>query len=162
MRKSTEGLESNGGFSLVELTVGMFITVVIATAMLSALMAVKSGKTVTFHNAQAMNVVRGTVETLKGTNFNAIADSVSEVSYDAGPDQVYDTGDDFKGTLTVAVRDALDMDGDADTDEAQIDVSGDGTNDPFAKPVRVSLQWTEHLSGQDRNLTVTVDTLIAS
>lgn len=155
-------IRSQGGFTLAELTVALMIVVLVATAILGSILSLQSGKTLALHNAQAMNIARGAVETLKGMDFNAVADDVTTVPYDAGPDRVFDTADDFTGTLTVAVRDFLDMDSDGDAAETWIDVDGDGLNDALAKPVRVSFQWMEHLSGQDRNMAVTIYTLVAS
>ena len=62
------------------------------------------------------------------------------------------------------------MDGDNDTGEATIDVDGNGVNDcidfpactdPYVKPVRVSFVWRERLWGGDKNMTVSLDSLVA-
>lgn len=112
-----------------------------------------------------MEVVRGKVEALKKTVYANINNSTQTVSLDAGRDGVFGTADDVQGTLTVAVQDFLDYDGDGNTTENRISVDSygpGGTNEDVAKPVRVTMTWTQKLLGQNRNLSVSVDTLIAA
>jgi type II secretory pathway pseudopilin PulG len=163
-------LSSEDGLTLVEVLIGLLISVFMFGSVIGSLMALRQSRMVTRHTIQALNTVRSEVERLRGLAFDTIGNEdgdgdnvdVYEASYDAGPDLAFDTADDFTGTVTVTVRDFLDMDGDGDADEAWIDIDDDGANDTVAKPVRVTFQWTEHLLGPDRAFTLSVDTLIAS
>lgn len=146
------------------------IMVIVFTSILGTIMGVTAMSAMARHYVQAMHVVRGQMEELKGTAFNQITNSNAQASYDAGADHVFGTLDDFQGTLAVAVRDALDADSDGNTAEATIDVNGDGVNDcidfpactnPYVKPVRVGFTWSERLWGAEKNITVTLDSLIA-
>lgn len=163
-------LRSRRGAGLLEVLVAGAISLIIFGSILSTVMGISAMTVLTKHYTQAMNVVRGQAEELKGSAFAQIANSNSVVSYDAGPDNVFGTFDDLTGTLTVVVRDALDLDSDNDTMETTIDIDGDGVNDcidfpactnPYAKPVRVSFTWSERLWTINKNMTVSLDTLIA-
>lgn len=126
-------------------------------------MAVKLTNVMAKHRVQAIQVARGQVELLKATAFAAIANSVSVVAYDAGPDGIWGNADDFTGTLTVTVADLADFDADGNTAETAVDVNGDNVNDATAaRPVRVTFTWAESVVGITRNMTVTIDTLIAA
>lgn len=154
-------VKSQAGFTLVELLVAMGISAMTFAAVISAFLTVQSVNMLTKHRLQAVQVVRGQIELLKVTNFNLIVDGVSTASYDAGPDGVFGTADDLKGTLTVTVQDALDMDNDGNTTETSIDVDTDGVNDPtVAKPVRAAFTWNQYVLGQSKNFTASADTLI--
>ena len=152
------------GFTLVEVLVAVGIAVALFASLAAAFLSVKSIAISSRHRIQALQVVRGQLELLKGTSFTLIANGVqNNVVYDAGPDGLFGTADDLKGTLTTTVQDFLDMDGDGNATETSIDISGDGVNDPnSAKPVRVSFTWTERALGQNKTCTVFADTLIAA
>lgn len=163
-------LGSNRGVGLVEVLVAAGISLIIFGSILSTVMGISAMTVMSRHYTQVMHVVRGEAEELKGTAFDAIVNGASQVSYDAGPDNVFGNLDDLTGTLTVTVRDALDMDGDNNTAETSIDVNGDGVNDctdfpactdPYAKPIRISFTWNERLWSMNKNMTVNLDTLIA-
>ena len=158
------------GLTLVEVVIALGLSVVVFSASIWAAMAVRQTRYMTRHHIQAMNVARSEVERLKGIPFASIGNEDGDndnvdagpATYDAGPDGQFGTGDDLDGTLTVAVRDFLDMDGDDDTDEIWIDIDNNGVNDQVAKPVRVTFEWTEHMIGPDQDFAVTIDTLIGS
>jgi type II secretory pathway pseudopilin PulG len=169
-RAAFRPLRSRRGASLVEVLVASGIALIVFASILSTVMGISAMTVLAKHYTQAMHVVRGEAEELKGVAFDDIVDSVSQVSYDAGPDNVFGTLDDLTGTLQVAVRDALDMDGDNNTVEATIDVNGDGVNDcldfpactdPYSKPVRITFTWNERLWSINKNLTVSLDTLVS-
>ena len=163
-------LNSRQGFTLVEAIVGLALSAVVFSALVGAMLAIRSTRTMAQHYSQATNVVRGEIETLKAMPFAQVGDQDGDadgvdtqvVAYDAGPDGLYGTGDDFTGTLTVQLGDFVDFDADGDTVETQIDVNDDAVNDTITKPVRVTFQWSEHLLGPDRNFSITVHTLIIS
>lgn len=161
---------SNRGASLVEVLIAAGVALVVFASVLSTIMGITAMAMMSRHYAQAMHVVRGQAEELKGTAFALITNTNSVVPFDAGPDNVFGTFDDLTGTLSVTVRDALDMDGDGDKMESAIDVNGDGSNDcldfpvcadPYAKPVRVAFTWNARLWGMNKNMTVALDTLIS-
>jgi type II secretory pathway pseudopilin PulG len=163
-------LRSRRGASLVEVLVASGIALIVFASILSTVMGISAMTVLARHYTQAMHVVRGEAEELKGIAFDNIVNANSQVSFDAGPDNVFGTLDDLTGTLQVAVRDALDMDGDNNTVEAAIDVNGDGVNDcldfpacddPYTKPVRVTFTWNERLWSVNKNLTVVLDTLVS-
>ncbi|MCG3177095.1 MAG: hypothetical protein MOGMAGMI_02061 [Candidatus Omnitrophica bacterium] len=140
------------------LIVGLFFV-----SLITAFMAVKMTNTMAKHRVQAIQVARGQVELLKATAFGAIANAVNVAAYDAGPDGIWGNADDFTGTLTVTVRDVADFDGDGNTAETAVDIDGDNVNDATAAlPVRVTFTWAESVLGLTRNMTVTIDTLIAA
>lgn len=161
---------SNRGVTLVEVLIAAGVALVVFVSILSTIMAITAMTMMSRHYTQAVHVVRGQIEELKGTAFAQIANTTTVVSFDAGPDNIFGNQDDLSGTLTVTVRDALDMDGDGDTMESSIDVDGDGTNDcidfpvcanPYAKPIRVAFTWNARLWGMNKNMTVALDTLIS-
>lgn len=154
-------IKSQQGVTLVEVMLGMTILVTLFGSMVAAYVAVKSLNMMARHKMQAIQVVRGQIETLKARPFANIANATSTVAYDAGADHAYGTADDLTGTVTVAVQDALDMDNDNNTAESQINVDGSGGNDAVAAPVRVTFTWNEWVVGQRRTLSVRADTLIA-
>lgn len=151
------------GFTFVEVCFALAIATGLAASLVSIFLGVKSVTMLARHEIEASEVMRGQVETLKATAFGAIINSTQTASYDAGPDGIFGTVDDMRGTLTVTVQDFLDMDGDGNTTETAIDVDGDTINDPSAAvPVRVSFSWREHLLGFTKTFSVFADTLIAS
>lgn len=168
--KRLQCLKNRRGTSLVEVLVAAGISLVVFASILSTIMGLTAMAAYSRHYAQAMHVIRGEAEELKGTAFADIANSVRQVSYDAGPDTVFGTADDMTGTLSVSLADMLDMDGDNNTAETTIDVDGDGVNDcldfpactdPYTKPVRITFVWSERLWGAQRNMSATLDALIA-
>ncbi len=151
------------GFTFVEVCFALAIATGLVASLVSIFLGVKSVTMLARHEIQASEVVRGQIESLKATAFGAIADNTQAASYDAGPDGVFGNADDMQGTLTVTVRDFLDMDGDGDTAETSIDVDGDTINDPSAAiPVRASFSWQEHLLGLTKTFSAFADTLVAS
>ncbi len=152
---------SEKGLTLVEAMVGVVLAAILFGSLLMSALAVRSVRSLTQHHIQAMNVARGVVERLKGSAYAAVLNDSWNEAYDAGPDGLFGTGDDRMGTVTVTVKDFLDMDHDGNVNETLIDVTGDLANDA-AKPVRVTYQWTERLRGQDSNYSVRIDTLITS
>ncbi len=66
------------------------------------------------------------------------------------------------GTLSTTLQDFLDFDNDGNMVEALINVDNSGGNDTVALPVRVSFVWSEYVMGQNKNMSVSVDTIIAS
>jgi hypothetical protein len=129
--------------------------------MAMTFLAVKSINTMARHKIQAVQVVRGQIENLKAGSFANVVNSNSQASYDAGADGAFGTADDMQGTLTTSVRDWVDFDADGNDAETQISVDGPGPNETNAAPVRVSFAWNEYVIGQSRNMTVSVDTIIA-
>ena len=151
-------------FTLLELMVALGISVTLVASLVLAFLGMKMTSAMARHRMQAMQMVRGQVEFLKATAFANLANSTTNnVAYDAGADGVFGTADDLKGTLTVTLRDFLDMDTDGDTNETSVDINGDGVNDStYARPVRVSFSWTQYVFGASKTFTVFVDTLIAA
>src|SRR3989338_358404 len=94
------------------------------SSILAAFLGVKSLYIMSRHKMQAMQVVRGQIESLKSTPFGNIAPSVTQVTYDVGADGLFNTLDDFVGTMTVTIQDWLDFDNDGNTVETQINVDG--------------------------------------
>ena len=154
-------LRRKKGYTLVEVMVAMAISVTLFASMIVAFLMVMSMNMMVRHKIQAIQVVRGQLENLKAGAFDAIVDSASVASYDAGADGVYGTNDDMLGTLTTSVHDAMDFDGDGNVAEQFISVDGDGTNETNARPVRVSLAWTQRTLGVDRVMSVFLDTIIS-
>ena len=158
-----EHFNNDKGFTFVEIIIALGAIVMIFASMASAFMAIESLNSISRHNIQATEIVRGEIETLKGTAFSTLVNSVNTVTFDAGADGVFGNADDQKGTLTVTVIDALDMDGDGNGAETSIDVDGDGINDPTsALPVRVTFAWTQWVLGTTKTYAVAVNTLIAA
>ena len=149
------------GYTLVEVLMGLGITMLLFGSMALTFVAVKSINMMARHKMQAMQVVRGQVENLKAGAFTNIVNSNSQVSYDAGPDGVFGNADDLRGTLTTQVQDLQDFDGDGNMAETQINVDNTGGNDAVAAPLRISFAWPEYVVGQTRNMNVSVDTIIA-
>ena len=154
-------LKNEKGFTLVEAVIALAVAVVLFGSLVLTFVAVKSMNKMARHHIQAMQVVRGQIDQLKVIPLSQVLDSTTTVSYDAGPDGIFNTADDVKGTLTVKVQDFLDMDSDNNTTETLIDVDGDGVNDATAKPVRVTFTWSEYVLGRQKNFSVFADTLIA-
>lgn len=170
-----EGLPLNNarGFTLVEAVVAMGVSVIFFGALLAVFLGIKSMNASARSHAQAIEVVRGAIDQLKGGAFNSIGAApaylgnpptlTSVVAYDAGADNVWGTPDDLTGNLRITVADLLDMDNDGVTNESFIDIdtSGPGgVNDPVARPVRVSFTWNQPIVGLDQVYSVSIDTLI--
>lgn len=163
-------LRSNRGTSLVEVLMAAGISLIVFSSILSTLLGISAMTAVARHYTQAMHVVRGQAEELKGTAFDQIINTNAQASYDAGTDAVFGTADDLRGTLSVTIIDTLDMDNDNNRVETSIDVDGDGVNDcfdfpactdPYAKPAHITFTWNERLWSLNKNMSVTLDTLIA-
>lgn len=154
-------IESKKGYTLVEVMIAIGISVTLLGSMLMAFVTVKSVNMMARHKIQAIQVVRGQIENLKAGAFTDIADGFTAEPYDSGVDGLFDTDDDMQGTLTTSAHDWMDFDGDGNTAEALINVDNTGANDSTAVPVRVSFAWTEHTLGQDRPMTVSIDTIVA-
>ncbi len=150
------------GFTMVEVLTALGITVTLLGSMVLAYLGVQSINMMSRHKIQAVQVVRGQIENLKSTNFTSIVAGTQAASYDAGSDGVYGTADDMRGTLSTTLQDFLDFDNDGNMVEALINVDNSGGNDTVALPVRVSFAWTEYVIGQSKNMSVSVDTIIAS
>ena len=154
-------IRSKKGYTLMEVLVAVVISVTLFASMIAAFLMVKSMNMMVRHKIQAIQVVRGQLENLKAGAFDDIVESAVAASYDAGADGVYGTVDDMQGTLTTAVRDSMDFDGDGNVAEQFISVDGDATNETNARPVRVSFAWSERTMGLDRNMNVFLDTIIS-
>ena len=154
-------IRSKKGYTLVEVMVGLGISVTLFASMVMAFLAIKSINMMARHKIQAVQVVRGQVENLKAGAFANIANATATASYDAGVDGTFGTNDDLQGTLTTTVRDMLDFDGDGNVNETQINVDNTGGNDSTAVPLQVSFAWNETTLGQSRAMTVSVDTIIS-
>ncbi len=155
-------LSDSKGFTMVEALVAFGLSIMVIASLLATFSGVKSINALVKHRIQTLQIVRGQIELLKVGGFSAIVNSTSTVSYDAGVDGLFNTADDLRGTLTVTVRDYMDMDNDSNTTETAIDVNGGGNDPGAAAPVRVSFTWTQNIVGQSRNSTVFVDTLLAA
>ncbi len=105
-------LYSKRGFTLAEVMIAFAVSLALFAAVLAAYLGVKSLNLLAKHHMQAVEVVRGRVESLKVTAYAAIVNGTTTVSYDAGPDGIFGNADDLQGTLTVTVQDFLDYDGD--------------------------------------------------
>ena len=155
-------LRTRNGFTLVEVMMALGITVTLFGSMIAAYTAVKSVNMMARHKMQAIQAVRAQIENLKASQFSAIANSTSNVAYDAGKNGTFGNSDDLTGTLTTTVRDYVDFDGDGNMSETQINVDASGGNDSVALPIRVQFAWTEWVVGQSKNMTVSADTIIGS
>jgi hypothetical protein len=169
-RTASLPLRSRRGTSLIEVLMAGAISMIVFGSILSTVMGISAMTILSKHYVQAMHVVRGQAEEVKGSPFAQITNSNAVVSYDAGPDNIFGSLDDLTGVLTVTVRDALDLDGDGNTAETTIDIDGDGVNDcldfpvcsnPYTKPVRITFTWSERLWTINKNMVVSLDTLIA-
>lgn len=149
------------GLTLVEAMMGLAIATLLFASLVVAALAVRSLTSMNRHYIQAVNVARGAIETARGQGYGSVVDATWQQAYDAGADAQFGTADDLSGTVTVIVRDFLDMDGDGDSAETLIDLDGDGANDA-AKPYRVTFQWNERVAGQTRPMSIWLDALIAA
>lgn len=159
------------GFALMEVLVGGAIASFLFAAIMAGVLAIDLSNIMSKKQVQALFVIRGQIESLHATSFGSITDSVAQVAYDAGADNVFGTADDITGTLTTSVADAADFDNDGITAETALDVDGDGINDckdtvavcaePYAKPVSVSFAWNVSILGVQRTFSMTVNTVIA-
>ncbi len=154
-------IRSKKGYTLVEVLVALGITLTLFGSMAMTFLAVKSINVMSRHKIQAMQVVRGQIENLKAGAFANIVNATSTASYDAGTDGTFGNADDMQGTLTTSVQDWMDFDNDGINNETSINVDNTGGNDTNAVPLRVSFGWSEWVMGQSRNMTVSVDTIIA-
>jgi hypothetical protein len=154
-------LSNTKGMTLAEVMVGVLIATLLFGSLILSALAVRTLSVINRHSIQAINAARGALETIKGQGYGAAVNSSWQRAYDAGPDALFGTADDLVGTVTLSVRDYLDMDADEDLDEALIDVDGDGANDA-ARPVRVTFTWQEVVKNQNRNFSVWFDTLMAA
>lgn len=145
---------------MVEVVISMLVSIFLFLAMFAGLLAIKSLSNFAERRTQAFGVVRGQIERLKGTPFDAIATvGPLDRAYDAGEDGVFGTGDDLTGSLSVLVQDFMDFDDDGDTDETGINIDNNGG--VMARPVRVTFTWNQRLLGQVVPMTVSLDTLIS-
>ncbi len=150
------------GLTLAEVVVAIGITALAFGSIFAAYGGVKAMTRFNRTQSEAAQVVRSQIELLKATAFANINNATTNnVVFDPGKDGISGNADDRKGTLTVAVRDAADMDSDGNTAETTIDLDNDLTNDANAKPIRVTFSWTEYMVGQKRNFSVFLDTLVA-
>lgn len=153
-------IQKNAGFTLLEVLIAFGLLMVLMVSLMHFFLGIKSIGSVNKGHVQAMQVVRGKIEALKGSAFALVANEATVVPYDAGVDGRFGTADDLTGALTVAVGDFLDMDGDGNTVETSIDVNNDLVNDGTTRPVRVSFSWTRRLLGSEKNFSYSVDALI--
>lgn len=152
---------NENGLTLVESMVGLAIAMVLFGSLITAALAVRSLVAFNRHYIQALNVARGALETVKGQGYGAAVDDTWQQAFDAGADAQFGTADDLMGTVTITVRDHVDLDGDGDTAETLVDLDGDGANDA-ARPIRSTFSWNERVAGQTRSLSVWIDALIAA
>ncbi len=154
----------NQGFTIVETLVGLLLSTIILTGLIGAFLAVKSVNSMSLGYLQATQIVRGSIETLRGSAFASITDQgPTDIVYDSGPDLTWGTADDLAGELRVMVGDEADFDDDDQIAEEDIDVDGDGTNDVgYTRPVRVEFRWNQRVLGELRELSVMADTLITA
>lgn len=150
------------GITLVEIIISLGLSVFVFTALIGAFLGVKSLNDISKTYLQGSLIIRGQMEALKGTAFGLIADANVQTAYDAGPDATWGTVDDLMGTLTTMVQDAADFDADGVTAETDISVDGNASNDGVALPVRVAFTWNQRVLGNNRDFTLTADTIIAA
>ncbi len=155
-------MNQNKGFTLIEVLTALAVTATLLGSMVLAYLGVQSINQMSRHKIQAVQMVRGQIEDLKASNFAAITAGTKAASYDAGQDGVFGTSDDMQGTLSTILQDVLDYDNDGNVTESLINVDNSGGNDTVALPVRVSFAWSEYVMGQNRNMSVSVDTIIAA
>ncbi len=150
-----------GGFTLAEVAIAVLLFGLTVGGLYSAFLM---GRVATFrarHQAQVTNLLQAKLEALWAGSYDDVQDQdPTEVIVDPGSDGEWGTSDDLVGRLRVEVDDRMDLDDDGDRTEEEIDLDGDGTNDP-CKPVHVSLTWESFSFGGHRSLTVSLDTLIA-
>ena len=149
------------GITLVECMFALLIATLLFSSLIVSSLAFRSLSSINKHYIQAVNVARGAIERIHGLGYGAAVDSTWNQAFDAGSDGAFGTGDDLTGTVTIQVKDFLDMDQDGNKAEQAIDLDGDGVNDT-ARPLRATFEWKEHLSGKDRNFSVWLDALIVA
>ena len=150
------------GFTLTEVIVALLLLTMATGGTLTAFLM---GRVSSYHaryHAQAMNLLQAKVEELAAGSYKDVKDEGPlPAIIDPGLDLESGTKDDLLGSLWVQVNDRNDFDGDGNTAEQEIDLDGDGVNDP-CKPVRVSLTWTSLSYGGDTPQIVSLETLIAN
>jgi hypothetical protein len=155
------GNSNNGGFTLAEVVIALLLLGLSVGGMLTCFVM---GRISAFHAryyTQAMNLLQAKVEELTAGDYAEVQDEgPREVVLDPGPDSEWGTSDDLMGILRVEVDDRMDLDGDGDTAEEEIDLNSDGTNDR-CKPLHVELTWRCRSYGGDPSETASLDTLIA-
>jgi type II secretory pathway pseudopilin PulG len=152
---------NEGGFTLTEVVIAMLLLGLVIGGLLTSFVMGRISAFQARHHTQAMNLLQGKLEELLAGDYDDVKDEGPvQVTVDPGPDLEWGTADDRVGNLRVDVQDHLDLDGDGDATEEEIDLDGDSVNDP-CKPVRVTLAWTCLSYGGDRSVTLSLDTLIA-
>ncbi len=158
MRKRTL---SEAGITLSEAVIALLLLGVTVAGMLTSFVMGRISASHARYHAQAMNQLQAEAEELTAGPYEDVGDqALTQVMIDPGPDLQEGTSDDLFGGLLVEVGDRFDLDADGDTTEEEIDVDGDGVNDP-CKPVRVSLTRTFLSFAGPTSVTVSLDTLIA-
>ena len=151
---------SERGFTLIEVLFSSIVLAAVLSAMVGTFVLGRFSAAKARHHAQAMNLLREKVEELTSLPYaNVVDEGPTAIILDSGLD-VGSAVDDIMGTLQVQVEDSLDLDGDADTVEEQIDVNGDGLND-LCKPVTVTMVWQENSLGGAQNVTEILRTFIS-
>ncbi len=113
------------------------------------------------YQTQAINLLQAKVEELAARAYDDVQDEGPvPVAIDPGSDLEWGTTDDLRGNLWVEISDHNDLDGDGEAAEEEIDLDGDGVNDP-CKPVRVRLTWASLSYSGDAAMNASLETLIA-
>ena len=161
--KSTEKCKAKKqtGFTLVEVVIALLLLGTTIGGMLSAFVMGRISTYNARYHAQAMNLIQAKAEELSADTYDKVqSEGPIETPLDYGPDKKWDTDDDLIGTLEVEVGDLYDQDADGETKEQEIDLDGDGKNDQ-CKPVRVSFAWSSLAYGGQKQMRISVDTMIA-
>lgn len=150
----------NKGITFVEILVSVLILGIVLSAMLGSFVIGRTSINKVKHRLEAMNLVSAMVESLRDLDYTGVASIPSQnISIDIGPDLVRDTADDLVGSIAVVVQDINDIDGDGNTAEDEIDITGDGNNDS-CKPVYVTISWNERSMAGSRMVNEQVVTFI--
>ena len=125
---------ARGGFTLVEVMVATFITLIVLTGMLSSYVMGRYSATMARHKSQAIQLVQDRMEKLKGMSYDALEaqQQISPVIFEPGV--VLDGGVDSRNSLNCSIMaDILDF----DPTDNQLDVW-------------VYVFWTERTMGLSR------------
>jgi len=150
-----------GGFTLIEVAIAVVLLALIIGGMLTCFVMGRISTFQSRYRLQAMSLVRAKAEQLLADEYDDVqSEGPIDLVLDPGQDGQWGTDDDMNGTMWVDVADLLDLDGDNDTAEPEIDVNGDGQNDQ-CKAVSIRMDWTCPIYGSAKAMSTSMNTLIA-
>ena len=113
----------HSGFSLTEVVIAVLLFGLTIGALYTSFLM---GRIATYrarYQAQAVNLLQANLEQLSVGPYDGVQDQgPTDVTIDPGLDLEWGTDDDLVGQLRVEVDDRMDLDGDGDTTEEEIDL----------------------------------------